>query len=92
MKESRCGLLCSQCAYKESTGCKGCTAIDKPFWGESCPVKSCCEGRLLPHCGMCGSFPCRTLEGFAYDPQQGDNGARIEQCAQWRKEELWPPV
>ena len=90
MAESRCGLLCSQCTFRESMGCAGCTNIERPFWGESCPVKSCCEGRLLVHCGMCGSFPCRTLEGFAYDPEQGDNGARLEQCLQWRKETLWP--
>ena len=86
-RESRCGLLCSQCSFRESMGCKGCVQIDKPFWGEGC-----CEGRLLPHCGMCGSFPCRTLEGFAYDPQQGDNGARLEQCMAWAKEDLCPPV
>jgi len=91
-RESRCGLLCSQCSFRESMGCKGCVQIDKPFWGESCPVKGCCEGRLLPHCGMCGSFPCRTLEGFAYDSQQGDNGARLEQCMAWAKEDLCPPV
>ena len=91
-RESRCGLLCSQCSFRESMGCKGCVQIDKPFWGESCSVKGCCEGRLLPHCGMCGSFPCRTLEGFAYDPQQGDSGARLEQCMAWAKEDLCPPV
>ena len=89
-RESRCGLLCSQCSFRESMGCKGCVQIDKPFWGESCPVKGCCEGRLLPPCGMCGSFP--SLEGFAYDPQQGDNGARLEQCMAWAKEDLCPPV
>ena len=44
-RESRCGLLCSQCSFRESMGCKGCVQIDKPFWGESCPVKGCCEGR-----------------------------------------------
>ena len=68
MVESRCGLLCSQCGYRESTGCKGCVRIEKPFWGEKCPVKSCCQA----------------LHGFAYDPQQGDGGARIRQCGKWR--------
>ena len=34
-RESRCGLLCSQCSFRESMGCKGCVQIDKPFWGES---------------------------------------------------------
>lgn len=91
MRESRCGLLCSQCEFRESMNCAGCVKPGAPFHGE-CPVKNCCESRLLVHCGMCGSFPCRKLESFAYDPQHGDNGARLEQCAQWRKEDLWPPV
>ena len=34
--------------------------------------------------GLCGDFPCQTLHGFAYDPQQGDNGGRICQCEKWR--------
>lgn len=84
MVESRCGLLCSQCGYRESMGCKGCVRIEKPFWGEKCPVKSCCEERRLDHCGLCGDFPCQALHGFAYDPEQGDDGARIRQCEKWR--------
>ena len=84
MAESRCGLLCSQCGYRESAGCGGCVNIEKPFWGESCPVKSCCEERGLGHCGLCGLFPCQTLHSFAYDPRQGDGGARIRQCEKWR--------
>ena len=87
--ESRCGLLCGGCEYRESMGCKGCAEIERPFWGE-CPVKSCCEDRRLAHCGLCGDFPCDQLKSFAYDPQQGDNGARLEQCAAWGKEALWP--
>ena len=43
MIDSRCGLLCSDCSFRETMGCKGCVNIDKPFWGDSCPVKSCCE-------------------------------------------------
>lgn len=83
MIESRCGILCGECEYKESTGCGGCVAIDKPFWGESCPVKSCCEGRQNTNCGGCDSFPCELLNSFAYDKEQGDDGKRIEQCRQW---------
>ena len=86
MIESRCGLLCGSCAYRESMGCAGCVNIQRPFWGEACPVKSCCEGRGLTHCGQCGEFPCQLLHGFAYDPQQGDNGARLVQCQKWREE------
>ena len=45
MVESRCGILCRECEYKEKMNCGGCVHIDKPFWGDSCPVKSCCEGK-----------------------------------------------
>lgn len=83
MIESRCGLLCSTCSYRESTGCKGCVNIDKPFWGDSCPVKACCESKTLGHCGQCQSFVCQQLHTFAFDPKQGDNGTRIEQCKVW---------
>lgn len=81
---SRCGLLCGECAYREQMNCTGCVQIQKPFWGESCPVKSCCEGRGLDHCGLCGEFPCGLLKQFAYDEQQGDNGERIERCRCWK--------
>lgn len=85
MIESRCGLVCSECEYKEQMGCKGCTNITKPFWGECCPVKSCCEGKGYSHCGLCTEFPCDTLNKFAYDENQGDGGKRILQCREWLK-------
>ena len=86
MVESRCGTLCSACAYRESTGCAGCVHIEKPFWGDACPVKSCCESKQLSHCGLCPDFPCDVLNSFAYDPEQGDNGRRLAQCQKWREE------
>lgn len=85
MIESRCGILCGACGYRETMGCKGCTEIEKPFWGESCPVKACCEGKSHAHCGECKDFPCELLRQFAYDPQEGDNGLRLEQCKEWRQ-------
>jgi len=81
--ESRCGIVCSECKYKEQVNCKGCVHIDKPFWGESCPLKSCCEGKELSHCGKCDDFPCDLLNQFAYDKEQGDDGKRIQQCKKW---------
>ena len=84
MIESRCGLLCSECEYREQTGCAGCVQMDKPFWADACPVKSCCEDKGLEHCGLCGEFPCRLLHDFAYDAEQGDSGQRIVQCRAWR--------
>ena len=84
MIESRCGILCSSCDYKEKMNCKGCINIEKPFWSESCPVKACCEGKKLSNCGQCSTFPCELLKKFAYDEKQGDGGARIGQCICWR--------
>ena len=84
MIESRCGILCADCHYREPLGCAGCIAISKPVWGDSCPVKSCCEGKGLEHCGLCGEFPCAVLNRFSYDAEQGDDGRRIQQCIAWR--------
>lgn len=86
MIESRCGLLCGECEYREQTGCPGCLQIHKPFWGESCPVKACCESKDLAHCGQCRDFPCALLNQFAHDPEQGDAGARIGRCKLWAKD------
>jgi len=61
----------------------GCTNITKPFWGDSCPVKDCCEGKGIDHCGLCQNFPCTLLTQFAYDIGEGDNGKRIETCRKW---------
>ncbi len=85
MIESRCGIVCSACEYREKMNCKGCVKITKPFWGEQCPVKACCEGKKLENCGLCSNFPCQLLNQFAYDKEQGDNGKRIEQCRAWAK-------
>ena len=86
MVESRCGILCSECEYKEKMGCQGCINIEKPFWGELCPVKKCCEEKEFLHCGMCSEFPCELLIQYAYDEEQGDDGKRIVQCRCWKKE------
>ena len=80
--ESRCGIECSKCPYKESHGCEGCINIKNPFWGE-CLVKKCSEGKELSNCGECEAFPCETLNAFAFDKEQGDNGQRIETCKIW---------
>lgn len=83
MIESRCGILCTECDYRESMNCSGCVNISKPFWAEACPVKSCCEGKQQAHCGECSEFPCALLNQFSYDEKQGDNGKRIQQCRAW---------
>lgn len=82
MVESRCGLLCSQCSFRESANCPGCLHTETLFWGE-CPIKNCCEGREFDHCGLCSDFCCGPLRDFSYDEEHGDEGARIEQCKNW---------
>ena len=52
------------------------------LWGV-CPVKSCCDGKKLEHCGECKGFPCTQLEEFAYDEKEGDCGVRLDQCKIW---------
>jgi len=84
MIESRCGTMCSECGYKEKMNCQGCISIEKPFWGEKCDVKSCCEYKELDYCGQCEEFPCDLLNSFAYDEKEGDNGKRIENCKKWK--------
>ncbi len=85
MIESRCGILCSECDYREQMNCVGCVHMEKPFWGDNCPVKSCCEAKELEHCGKCVDFPCELLQNFSYDKEQGDDGKRIVQCSEWSK-------
>ena len=85
MIESRCGILCGGCEFRESMGCKGCVNIREPFHGK-CAVKSCCEEKDRAHCGQCPEFPCQLLNQYAYDPQHGDGGLRIEQCRKWKTE------
>jgi len=83
MIESRCGIICGECEYRAKMNCSGCINIEKPFWGDACPVKNCCESKTQTHCGECGDFPCDLLNQFAYDKEQGDEGKRIEQCKKW---------
>ena len=85
MIESRCGIKCGSCAYKEQMGCTGCLHIQKPFWGEGCPVKSCVEEKKLQHCGECETFPCELAKAFAYDEKQGDGGERLKTCRCWKE-------
>lgn len=85
MIDSRCGLHCTGCEFKDSCGCGGCIETSgHPFHGE-CPVAVCCQNRGLTHCGECPDIPCELLMQYSCDPEHGDNpcGARIEQCRRW---------
>lgn len=88
MIESRCGLKCSECKYREIMKCEGCTKIKKPYWAKSCSIKSCCESKGKANCGLCDKFPCKQLHEFAFDPATNDEGTRIEQCADWAAESV----
>ncbi len=85
--ESRCGLLCSECKWREIMKCAGCVAIKKPYWGSKCPIKNCCESKGFANCGQCEQFPCKKLHEFAFDPATKDEGDRIERCEQWAQEQ-----
>lgn len=85
MIESRCGVLCSECGFRESTGCTGCLSTKTLFWGK-CEVKECCEAKGFLYCGLCPDFPCSTLHNYSYDKEHGDDGQRIRECRKWKED------
>ncbi len=96
--DSRCGLHCTGCQWKESHGCGGCIeTMGHPFHGK-CPIALCCQDKGLMHCGECAAIPCTKLSTYSYlDPEHGDKpqGARIEVCRCWAAEsgkQLWKNV
>lgn len=84
--ESRCGIKCSTCNFQKEGRCAGCLHIEKPFWADVCPIKSCSEEKKVVCCGNCIEFPCVLLTSFAYDKENGDHGERIKTCKEWAKE------
>ncbi len=89
MIDSRCGLHCTDCTYKDTCGCGGCIETNgKPFHG-ACPVAQCCQEKGLMHCGQCDTIPWPLLIQYSCDAEQGDTpvGARINQCIRWMREE-----
>lgn len=84
--QSRCGLLCGDCTYKEANGCGGCIETNgHPFYGE-CSIAVCCQDKGYTHCGECDIIPCDKLYAYSYlDAEHGDNppGARIATCLKW---------
>lgn len=85
MFESRCGVCCNSCERRNTVNCQGCLAMEKPFWGGECKVKSCCEGKKLNHCGQCSVFPCEMLSNMGKD-QGYDSSPLIEMCKKWASE------
>jgi hypothetical protein len=75
---SRCGIICSECAYREKVNCPTCHKTNGcPFWGE-CKLAKCSITKGLHDCSQCEQFPCELLKEFSYDPKQGDEGKRIK--------------
>lgn len=89
MDDSRCGLHCAGCSWKESHGCCGCIETSgHPFHGE-CPIAICCQQKGHAHCGECDIIPCEKLYAYSYlDPEHGDKprGARVQVCRRWAAE------
>lgn len=85
MYESRCGIDCGKCEGREQVKCNGCIKMDKPFWGGDCTVKSCCEEKGLPHCGVCPDFPCEMLAGMGKE-EGHDPKPRLDNCRRWADE------
>ncbi len=55
--QSRCGLLCNFCSFKELHNCVGCIETNgHPFHGK-CRLASCCQDKGYTHCGECESLP-----------------------------------
>ena len=83
MVDSRCGLYCTNCEWKESPGCGGCIGTNgHPFHGK-CPIASYSFEKGLHHCGECNVIPCEKLYEYSYlDPEHGDKpqGARVQVC------------
>jgi len=84
--QSRCGLLCDTCTFKESHGCLGCIKTNgHPFHGE-CPIALCAQSKGYMHCGQCADMPCDKLYEYSCgDGEHCDNpkGARLEILKCW---------
>ncbi len=84
--QSRCGLLCSACGFRDTCGCGGCIETNgHPFHGE-CTIAVCCQGKGYVHCGLCPDMPCEKLYAYScLDKEHGDNppGARLGVLRFW---------
>ncbi len=89
MIDSRCGLKCSSCSFRQPCNCGGCIdTMGNPFHGK-CPIADCCQKKGQEHCGECGNIPCEKLFEYSYlDREHGDipQGSRIMECRKWAAE------
>lgn len=91
--QSRCGLLCKVCSFREPYHCGGCIETQgQPFHG-ACPVAACCQQKGHVHCGQCAELPCDKLRAYSCeDPEHGDRpaGSRIELLRKWTGKSFMP--
>lgn len=98
MVDSRCGLHCTGCSWKNNSNCGGCIKTNgHPFHGE-CSIAVCCQRKGYVHCGECNIIPCDNLYKYSYlDLEHGDKppGLRVEVCRRWAEEsgkQIWRNV
>jgi hypothetical protein len=98
-KIAYCGLDCAACTIRESVLCPGCRGTDSTYWDGICEIKECAvKLQKVKHCGLCEKFPCDLLLDISFDPESGDDGARIERLKELADGEitLWdklrPPL
>jgi hypothetical protein len=76
---SYCGLDCESCNLREEVLCEGCKGSDTTYWGGICEIKECARKlQKVENCSQCVKFPCDILLDISFDPETGDEGARIE--------------
>ena len=88
MIDSRCGLHCTTCTYKEPCGCGGCIETNgHPFHG-ACPVAQCCQEKgffttaeNVRNCpvscyGAIHAIPSRAIRRTAHAWNSAEYGAR----------------
>lgn len=87
MIDSRCGLHCTTCTYKEPCGCGGCIETNgHPFHG-ACPVAQCCQKKAFTtaenvrNCpvscyGAIHAIPSRAIRRTAHAWNSAEYGAR----------------
>jgi hypothetical protein len=85
--DTRCGLICATCTFKEKFNCGGCIKTDgHPFHGD-CAVAVCCQNRgfFFAACARISPASCctiipttRTMEITAPESSSAGGGQNYE--------------
>lgn len=58
----------AEAVMKNAPFCKGCWNKTDVHWcDKNCNLLTCCEEKLLNHCGECGDFPCEKYKKWTID-------------------------